>query len=135
MQFGQSLDSSLYFEGCIGDATYNGQLLDFTEVNFLKIKNIVISLWKDSYGFKFSNFLTTILFHNDIIQASTKGVSLTGCSFPDDILTTVMPSGKETMNDQINIVAPDISSIQPFVAENDKKFTVENVSLNVFRRS
>ncbi|EJW76346.1 hypothetical protein WUBG_12744, partial [Wuchereria bancrofti] len=33
VQFGQSLDSNLYFEGCIGDATYNGQLLDFVEAS------------------------------------------------------------------------------------------------------
>ncbi|VDM99456.1 unnamed protein product [Thelazia callipaeda] len=29
IHFGRSTDSNMHFEGCIGDATYNGQLLDF----------------------------------------------------------------------------------------------------------
>lgn len=33
VQFGRPVDSNLHFEGCIGDATYNGHLLDFAEVN------------------------------------------------------------------------------------------------------
>ncbi|VDK75274.1 unnamed protein product [Litomosoides sigmodontis] len=91
VQFGKSFDSNLHFEGCIGDATYNGQLLDFAE-------------------------------------ASTKGVSLTGCSFPEDISTTDMLHniGQASTSGPAHITAPGTSNIEPLVTETAEEFTAEN---------
>ncbi|VBB28863.1 unnamed protein product [Acanthocheilonema viteae] len=89
VQFGRSLDSNLHFEGCIGDATYNGQLLDFAE-------------------------------------ASTKGVSLTGCSFPEDISTTDMLPEQAPTNEPVHFAIPGTNNIQPLVTETAKEITAEN---------
>ncbi|KAM3726093.1 Laminin-like protein [Dirofilaria immitis] len=89
VQFGRSVDSSLYFEGCIGDATYNGQLLDFAE-------------------------------------ASIKEVSLTGCSFPEDIPLTDMSPGQSTTNRLMNIAERVTNSMQVLVTETAEEFTAEN---------
>ncbi|OZC11109.1 laminin EGF-like protein [Onchocerca flexuosa] len=88
VQFGRSLDSDLHFEGCIGDATYNGQLLDFAE-------------------------------------ASVKEVSLTGCSFPEDI-SVDMPLEQTTTNRPMNIAVHGTNSMQSLETEIAEQFTAEN---------
>lgn len=67
-----------------------------------------------------------------LLQASTKEVSLTGCSFPEDISTTDMPLGQAVTHEPMNIAIPGTNNIQPLMTETAKEFTAE---LNVFQRS
>uniref|UniRef100_A0A915PQH1 Laminin subunit alpha n=1 Tax=Setaria digitata TaxID=48799 RepID=A0A915PQH1_9BILA len=47
VQFGRLIDSNVHFEGCIGDATYNGQLLDFAEASVEEVSLIGCSFPED----------------------------------------------------------------------------------------